>query len=589
MKKSHFFTILLFVLLAVQVAFGSTYQPKMTNTVAKALNFSVQQYKLMVAGLKDSTIIPRRTISATNFGLYTVGPTDWTSGFFAGTLWYLYEFSGDPYWRDKSLKWTNYLLPMKSNTQLQHDIGFVMNSSFGNAYRLTGNPANIPTITESGITLSKRFLPVVGCFKSWDSGKWAKPSVNIGSWNFPVIIDNMMNLELQMKTFLLTKDSTYYNQACSHANTTLLNHIRPDSSMYHVIDYYKYNGKVILKGTRQGFSDMSCWSRGQAWGIYGFTMMYKYTKNPIYLQTAKKLFGYYLKHIPADYIPFWDYKDPTIPNTSKDASAAAITSSALIDLYQMTNDSSFLKHAENIIKSLSSSAYTNSLGTKANFILSHSTGGSNGYEVDVSQTYADYYYVETLVKYLHLDANYKFANHYPEINTEKLTSACLDKNYSLQLDLFDFDGDILTVSYDGLPKGLTVNNSGLISGIPTQAGVFKVNLKVSDGKQQIIATRELSVLTSTNLHRIVDENLISIYLENNSNRLTIKLNKESTSKNLTANIYSSSGQLIVSESLSFYQNISHIILPDYSSHKFLIIELLDNKRTVAHKKFIPVF
>lgn len=586
MKRILCFTIFFSFLLELQVAFGSNYQPKKTSIAINALNHSMQQYQLMIASIKDSTIIPRRTISATNNGLVTVGPTDWTSGFFSGILWYLYEYSGEQYWRSKALSWTNYLKPMKSSTQLQHDIGFVMNCSFGNAIRLTNNPELIPILVESGTTLSKRFSPVVNSYKSWDSGNWGNPSLNIGSWNFPVIIDNMMNLELQLKSFLFSQDSMYYKQACLHANTAILNQIRPDFTTFHVIDYYKYNGKVIAKGTRQGYRDNSCWARGQAWGIYGFTTMYKYTNNPIYLQTATNLLGYYLNHKPTDFVPFWDYNDPSIPNTYKDASAAAITSSALIDLYQITNDSSYLIHAENIIESLSSSAYTNKLGTKANFILSHSTGGCNGYEADVSQTYADYYYVETLVKYLHLDTNYRFANHFPEINTKKFSPAYLDKNYTLQLDLFDFDSDVLTVSCDGLPKGLSINNSGLITGSPTQVGVFKINIKVSDGKHETLSTQELSVLSSTGLNQIFDENVMSIYVDNNSSRLNIRLNKELTTKNLTANIYTNAGLLIVSETLSFDHNIGHISLPDCSSPKLLVVELIENNSLVARKKCI---
>jgi hypothetical protein len=270
-----------------------------------------------------------------------------------------------------------------------------MNSSYGNAFRMTGDGYNIPILVEAGQTLSNRFSAVVGCTKSWNSGSWPAYSNNKGSWSFPVIIDNMMNLELLLKTSLFTNDSSYYKNACIHANTTNLNHIRPDSSTYHVVDYDVATGLVRARGTKQGLADGSCWSRGQAWGIYGFSMMYKFTRDSVYLNNAKKLLGYYLKNKPADHIPFWDYNVTTIPNTYRDASAAAITSSALIDLYTSTNDSIFLIYAENIIQSLSTSAYTNALGTKANFILSHSTGGTNGYEPDVSQNYAEYYYIET--------------------------------------------------------------------------------------------------------------------------------------------------------------------------------------------------
>lgn len=576
MLKTRLMIVFCFFLTSYSSGFGAVYQPKLTNQVVQALDFSVQQYKLMVASLPDSTTFPRRTKSATDGTLVTVKAGDWTSGFFPGCLWYLYQYTGDVYWKSKALKWTGNLLSQKTNYNQGHDLGFVMNSSYGNAFRMTGDSSNIPILIESGQTLSNRFSPQVGCTKSWNSGSWASWSNNTGSWSFPVIIDNMMNLELLIKTSIYTNDSSYYKNACTHANTTLLNHIRSDSSTFHVVDYDNITGLIRARGTKQGLADASCWSRGQAWGIYGFSMMYKYSNDSVYLKTAKKLLGYYLKNKPTDYIPFWDYNVPTIPNTYRDASAAAITSSALIDLYISTNDSSYLIYAENIIQSLGTSSYTNALGTKANFILSHSTGGTNGYEPDVSQNYAEYYYIETLVKYLGLDANYLPSNHIPEINTKQLEQAKKGVFYSKQLDVFDFDGDNLTVSCLNLPSGLIINNSGLISGVPQNEGVFNLNIKVNDGKLESTKLLKLEVTASTEIKNTNSTNAFHIIQKGNG---VIEIVNENGSlyDNLSLNIYSMSGQILVSQKSIQFQNFLQLVLPNKARNQLLIVEISTDK------------
>jgi len=586
MLYKRLFSVLIILLTSFFFGFGAVYQPKLTNQVVQALDFSVQQYKLMVASLPDSTTFPRRTKSAIDGSLVTVKAGDWTSGFFPGCLWYLYQYTGDGFWKAKAWKWTGNLLSQKTNTNQGHDLGFVMNSSYGNAYRMTGESFTVPILVESGQTLFNRFSPVVGCTKSWNSGSWAAWSNNTGTWTFPVIIDNMMNLELLFKTSLYTSDSSYYKAACIHANTTILNHIRPDSSTFHVVDYDNLNGLVRARGTKQGLSDASCWSRGQAWGLYGFTMMYKYTNNNTYLETAKKLLGYYLKNKPADHIPFWDYNAPTIPNTYRDASAAAITSSALIDLYKSTNDSLYLMHAENIIQSLRTASYTNALGTKANFILSHSTGGTNGYEPDVSQNYAEYYYLETLVKYLGLDSNYFPANHSPEINTKLLEKAQNGVSYSKQLDLFDFDGDAITVSCLNLPSGFTLTTTGLLSGIPQNQGVFTLDLRVNDGKQESVKFLKLEVAASTELKIAHSTNGFQIIQNQSNGELFIQDENGLPFHHLTLKVFNMSGQVVFSQKCVHAQKSNPIILPVSARNQLLIFEISTDKNLVSRQKYI---
>ncbi|MFZ4581585.1 MAG: putative Ig domain-containing protein [Paludibacter sp.] len=579
----NLFIVFFLLLTSLSSSFAAVYQPKLTSKVIQALDFSVQQYKLMVTSLPDTTTYPRRTKSATDGTLVTVKAGDWTSGFFPGCLWYLYQYTGDVYWKTNALKWTGNLKSQKTNTNQGHDLGFVMNSSYGNAFRMTGDSAYVPILVESGQTLSNRFSAVVGCTKSWNSGSWATWSNNTGSWSFPVIIDNMMNLELLFKTSLFTNDSNFYKKACIHANTTLLNHIRPDSSTFHVVDYDNATGLVRARGTKQGLADGSCWSRGQAWGIYGFSMMYKFTRNSVYLNTAKKLLGYYLKNKPADHIPFWDYNVTTIPNTYRDASAAAITSSALIDLYISTNDSSYLIYAENIIQSLSTTAYTNALGTKANFILSHSTGGTNGYEPDVSQNYAEYYYIETLVKYLSLDANYQPANHIPEINTKQLESGTKGVFYSKQLDIFDFEGDNFIVSCSNLPAGLTINSSGFISGIPQNEGVYELNIRASDGKQENIKLLKLVVSASTAIADTYSNKGFHIIQQGDGN-IVVNTDCGITYDKIFLNIFNTSGQLLLSQMSTHTQNFWHLVLPDNARNQLLIIEVsTDNNQFIRQK------
>jgi hypothetical protein len=364
-----------------------------SDIVTEGLNFSVKQYQLMAKSIPDSTRFPR-TINTMDGSLITSGTNWWCCGFFPGSLWYLYEFSGDKYLLSEAVKRTAPLEAEKLNTGT-HDLGFMLYNSFGNGYRLTGNPVYKDILLTGAKSLISRYNPVVGCIRSWDHG----------DWKFPVIVDNMMNLEYLFWASRATGDSTYYKIAVSHADKTIQNHYRADWSSYHVVDYDPLTGKVIKKQTDQGAFDESAWARGQAWGLYGFTVVYRETGNQKYLDVAKNIADFILNHpnMPEDMIPYWDFNAPGIPDAKRDASAAAIVASALLELQRYVDEDlskKYLDAAEKIIRTLSSPAYRAKSGENNNFILMHNVGSlpANS-EVDVPLSYADYYYIESLIRY----------------------------------------------------------------------------------------------------------------------------------------------------------------------------------------------
>lgn len=321
----------------------------------------------------------------------------WTSGFFPGTLWLVYEYTKDKAVLGAAIERTDSIEKEKFN-EGDHDIGFKMMCSFGNRLRITKDSASVPVIVTAAKSLSKRFHPTVGAIRSWGN-------IN-DTANFLVIIDNMMNLELLFAATRLTGDSSYYKIAVSHADKTMANHYRDDGSSYHVIEYSPATGSVTKKRTHQGYSDESAWARGQAWGLYGFTMCYRETKDIKYLQHANKIAQYLLNHpnLPADKIPYWDFNAPNIPNALRDASAGSIIASALVELSKYPDKKvadSYFSTAEQMIKNLSKKPYRTTLGESYNFLLKHSVGHLPAKsEVDVPLSYADYYYLEAMKRYL---------------------------------------------------------------------------------------------------------------------------------------------------------------------------------------------
>ncbi|MEM6765460.1 MAG: glycoside hydrolase family 88 protein [Bacteroidota bacterium] len=335
----------------------------------------------------DSMAIPRS--GKPDGTLHGTGSRDWTSGFYPGQLWQLYEVSQDERLRKAAEKWTGFIEKEKYDTHT-HDLGFKIYCSFGQGYRLTEEERYKEVILQASKTLINRYNPKVGCIRSWDFNK--------ETWQFPVIIDNMMNLEMLFEASRLSGDSTYYKIAYQHALTTLTHHIRADYSSYHVVDFDTLTGEVRHKHTHQGYSHESSWSRGQAWNIYGFAMTYQNTGDERFLRQAKAIADYIYSHpnLPENSIPYWDYNAPKIPNEPLDASAAAITASGLLILCEL--DSVYcgetLPWVDNTLKSLSACAFESNT---APFLLDHSVGSVPGdFEVDVPIIYADYYYVEAL-------------------------------------------------------------------------------------------------------------------------------------------------------------------------------------------------
>lgn len=362
------------------------------QVIDTALNKAVKQYKYLQtqlpAGVLPKTYYPlTKKFETSNSGW-------WCSGFYSGTLNYLYEYSHDAAVWEEAGRAEKLLEKEQYNTGT-HDLGFMMFCSFGNANRLKPAKEYDQILLNSAKSLATRFNPVVGCIQSWNAST---------RWKFPVIIDNMMNLELLFWATRYSGDSSFYKIAVTHANTTMKNHFRPDYSSYHVVDYDPATGAVAHKQTHQGYADYSAWARGQAWGLYGYVVMYRSTKDKKYLDQATHIAHFLMTHpgLPADKIPFWDYNSPEIPATYRDASAAAITASALLELsrYDAKKASGYLAFAEDIIRALSAPAYTAPEGSNGGFILKHSTGHLPGNsEVDVPLTYADYYYIEALMRY----------------------------------------------------------------------------------------------------------------------------------------------------------------------------------------------
>lgn len=323
--------------------------------------------------------------------------TDWRSGFFPGTVWYLYELTGDTSYLPLAKKYTLCIEDAK-NLTWHHDVGFMIGCSFGNGYRLTNDEHYKEVIIQAAKSLSTRFRPSAGIIQSWDVNRgWQSER----GWECPVIIDNMMNLELLFEATRLSGDSSFHRIAVSHADRTLAEHFRPDGSCYHVVDYSLTDGSVRSRQTAQGYSDESAWSRGQAWAIYGFTVCYRETGERKYLNQALKTFAFMKnnKQMPSDLIPYWDMDAPGIPNEPRDASSASCIASALYEIssFQLPDADSYKRYADSIMKSLSSPAYRAELGTNGNFLLKHSVGSiPHNSEIDVPLNYADYYFVEAL-------------------------------------------------------------------------------------------------------------------------------------------------------------------------------------------------
>ena len=355
-------------------------------------NLAACQLKQLDINLSDGRM--PRTIE--NDKLVTSSIKWWCSGFYPGSLCLTAIYTGDEDVACLADKYTHYLDSLL-NKPISHDIGFMLNCSFGNHLILRGDPSDSLILMNGASALAGRFSPVTGTTRSWDFGKW----------KWPVIIDNMMNLELLMK--FGTEEER--QMAISHANKTIQNHFRPDYTTWHVLDYDPETGEVLSKQTHQGLSDDSAWARGQAWGLYGYTMMAEQCAEKgyrdackRYLKQARHIAKMLLSRLPADGIPVWDFDAPS--TDPRDASAAAIMASAFVELSKLTCGSlshRCLKMAETQLRTLASDEYLSKKDENFGFLIKHCVGNLPGNsEVDVPLTYADYYFLEALIRHKNL-------------------------------------------------------------------------------------------------------------------------------------------------------------------------------------------
>ena len=386
-------TTLLLALFITVVYVNAQTKKSIKQLTKEVMERATTQYTNMASTL-DKGKMPR---SFSKNKLITSDIYWWCSGFYPGTLWYLYEYTGSENIKKLAQTYPEELAPLQF-LKTDHDIGFQLFCSYGNGYRLTGNKEYMDILHNGALSLATRFNPIIGSIRSWDQHR--------DKWKFPVIIDNMMNLELIMWVANQYNDPCLKTVAITHANTTIRNHFRPDYSTYHLVDYNPENGEIVKKQTVQGYSDNSRWARGQAWALYGFTMMYRMTHSSRYLEQAQSIADMLLPLLPPDGIPYWDFDAPDIPNDLRDASAGAIMASAFIELseYIPERKTHYRSMAEQQLRTLSSPEYLAEPNTNGNFILKHSVGHKpmKG-EVDVPLTYADYYFIEAFMRINNLE------------------------------------------------------------------------------------------------------------------------------------------------------------------------------------------
>lgn len=368
----------------------------MLETIDSTLQSAVKQYSYLSEQVEPGEY-PR---SFENDSLITSGSGWWCSGFYPGTLLYLDEAVGAPALKTEAISFLDDLKREQTNTDT-HDLGFMMFCSFGNANRLESNEDYQTILMNSAKSLATRYHDKVKAIRSWNSEPWN----DAGEGDLVVIIDNMMNLELLFWATEHSNDSTYYDIAINHAETTLKNHFREDNSSYHQLIYDEETGNVKAKITRQGFADSSAWARGQAWGLYGYTVMYRVTKDKKYLNQANRIADFILNHpnLPKDKVPYWDFNAPKIPNANRDSSAAAIIASALLELSGYVQDEKadiYHNNTKEILTSLLSPEYFAAHKENGGFLLKHGVGHSPANsEVDVPLSYGDYYLVEAMLRF----------------------------------------------------------------------------------------------------------------------------------------------------------------------------------------------
>jgi len=366
-------------------------QDPFDTLVQHDFDFAARQLNGTLAAISSTSSYPSTTKPDGSWN--TTGASDWTSGFFPGSLWLMYERTGDTAWKTAATQRQAGIEGQKTSTS-NHDVGFKIFTSFGNAYRLTGNDTYRQIVLTGASSLAKRYDPDVGCIRSWGS--------ITDQTNFEVIIDNMMNLELLFWAAKHGGRPEWYAMAVSHATRTMQEHVRADGSTYQIVTYNPSTGAVKSKSTKQGYSSDSTWSRGQAWAVYGFTTAYRYTKDPRFLDAARRTADYFVRHLPPDRVPYWDFDVPDKATAPRDTSAAAVTASALLELSGYEPDPAAeqrdIDTARDILTSLSSPTYA-PRDPRFAAMLQHGTQHLPKGWADSGIMFGDYYFVEALGRY----------------------------------------------------------------------------------------------------------------------------------------------------------------------------------------------
>ncbi|MBR9998143.1 MAG: glycoside hydrolase family 88 protein [Cyclobacteriaceae bacterium] len=360
--------------------------------VDSLLNHFAVKYAEFLGSFTDTVQFPRsfdqdRIVFTTSSG--------WTSGFFPGILWNLYRYNGDALFLNAARSWTHSLLTESDNVST-HDVGFIINSSVGLGYIATDDKIFRESLLRAAESLASRYHDQPGCIKSLD---------DFNGYAYPVLIDNLVNLEILFRAWKISGNEAYYQIAYAHALKTMENHLRKDFSVYQLVDYDTESGAVVFRGTFQGYDTASNWSRGQAWGIYGFSMAFRETRDRIFLDQAERMAEFLLKnpYFMDGYVPFWDMTAPKVPHELRDASSAAILASAFMELStfpEVEDQAKYFKTGENILKALSKPQYCSGVNENEFFVVKHCVGNYPGNsEVDVPLIYADYYFLEALLKY----------------------------------------------------------------------------------------------------------------------------------------------------------------------------------------------
>jgi unsaturated chondroitin disaccharide hydrolase len=381
--------LLLVLALATVTARPAAAEDPLEAAIRHAWDFAAQQLDRAVKSIPTDRY-PRMTTSTGNWE--TTSPSAWTSGFFPGALWLMFERTGNPLWRARAETWTSRIGGQRTRTDT-HDLGFMFMSSYGHGYRLIPNEPYRKILVEAAGSLAKRYDPDVRCIRSWGS-------IN-DTTKFEVIVDNLVNLELLLWGARNGGNAEWRTMAINHGlRCGIQDLMRADGSTFHRAIYDPVTGGLKSRGTVQGACDACTWSRGHAWAVYGFTMLYRETGDTRFLDAARTTADYFISHLPPDKVPYWDFsKSGSEP---RDSSAASIAASGLLELSRRETDATrkqtYLSAARDILTSLSSPAYL-AEGTTYWSILMHGTRNKPAGSYDTGLVFGDYYMLEAMLRY----------------------------------------------------------------------------------------------------------------------------------------------------------------------------------------------